>query len=206
MPSNPKSIKQKFFPTNHRVLLERRLSNDLLQCSGKALVIGAGHDPYNLMMKNASEIVTNDIDPNLENIDIVSPAENIPEDSATFDSIIAIEVFEHVKNLSLCIKECSRLLRQDGVLYFTMPVLFHIHPDPSDFRRLTKQGIKTYLENSFEIIEMNYYGNVTNVICDIVSSSNIFMRILRPFFYLATYIPFSSEKFPSGVTVLARKK
>jgi SAM-dependent methyltransferase len=206
MPSNPGSIKQKIFPTNHRILLERRLARHLLHCIGNTLVIGAGHDPYRSKLQNASKIVTNDIDSKLDNIDIVSPAENIPQNNSTFDSVVAIEVFEHVRDMKQCIKECARLLKPGGVLYFTMPFMFHIHADPSDFRRLTKDGIKAYLDNNFEISEISYYGNAFNVICDILSSCHILMRIFRPFFYIATLIPFSSDKFPSGVTVLARKK
>lgn len=206
MPSNPKTFISKFFSTNHRILLEKRLKFDLLCCIGKTLVLGAGHDPYRPFLRNAGEIITNDIDSSLSDIDIVSSAEDLPLSCSSLDSVVAIEVFEHVKNIDACISECTRLLKPGGILYITMPFMFHIHGDPNDYRRLTIPGIKLLLDTNFKVSKCNYYGNIFHVLLDTLSSGYKIMRLIRPVFQIASLLQFKSNKFPSGVTVIAVKK
>jgi SAM-dependent methyltransferase len=206
MPSNPKLIKSRLFSTNHRLLLEKKIRKELPLCQGKTLVLGAGHDPYRSYLANANEILTNDIDSDLKSIDIISTAENLPISSNNIDSIVAIEVFEHVTDISLCISECLRILKPNGILYITMPFMFHIHGDPNDYRRLTIPGLRNLLGNEFKILHSSYFGNIIHVIFDSLSSSCLPMKLLRPFFLVASLISFTSNKFPSGVTIIAAKK
>ena len=205
MASNPNSFLSKVFSTNHRVLLERRLATDLLRCHGVTLVIGAGHDPSRALLLNSSKIVTSDIDASLDDIDLLSSAENIPLPDGSVDSVVSIEVFEHVEDLDKCLEECARLLAPGGLLYFTMPVMFHLHADPVDYRRLTKDGVRAVLPQAFSVESMRYYGNFVNVICDIISSAFAVSRVFRPLFRVAAILSYSSETFPSGITVFARK-
>lgn len=206
MPSNPTSFFSQLFQTNHRSILSKRLRVDLAYCIGRTLVLGAGHDPYREYLVNSSKIVTNDINLALKNIDIYSNAESIPAQDRSFDSIAAIEVFEHVDCMSSCVSECSRLLKKNGILVISMPFMFHIHGDPSDFRRLTINGLSKYLINDYDIISALYFGNLWHVICDSLSSSTKILRILRPFFRITSLISYSSNKFPSGLTIVAKRK
>ncbi len=54
-------------------------------------------------------------------IDIISDITNIPEPDGSFDAIMCIEVFEHIPNPILAIKEFSRLLKDDGFLVIIAP-------------------------------------------------------------------------------------
>ena len=206
MPSNPRSLRSKISATNHRLLLERRLKKHLETYKGTVLVVGAGHDPYRSYLKKATKIITNDIDPKLPNIDIVSNADQIPMADNSVDVILSIEVFEHVEDLTACISECNRLLKPGGILYVTMPFLFHIHGDPHDYRRLTVQGISQELKPNFNIVYNEYFGNLVNVFFDSISSITQILSILRPFFRLGTMIDLTSKRFPSGLIVIAQKK
>ncbi|MGA2913324.1 MAG: class I SAM-dependent methyltransferase [Methanoregula sp.] len=58
---------------------------------------------------------------NTSNLDIVSENTSIPELDASFDAIMCIEVFEHLPEPILAIKEFSRLLKPDGHLILTAP-------------------------------------------------------------------------------------
>ena len=169
-------------------------------------MIGAGYDPYRKLLMNTEKIITSDIDPTLKNIDILCDADSIPLPDASIDSIVSIEVFEHIKDLDRCLEECVRLLKPNGILYFTMPVMFHIHADPVDYRRLTKDGAEALVPEAFVIQSMRYYGSLLNVVCDLISSASLGTRVLRPFFRVATVFSRTSEVFPSGLSVVARKK
>uniref|UniRef100_A0A6H1ZNC3 Putative methyltransferase n=1 Tax=viral metagenome TaxID=1070528 RepID=A0A6H1ZNC3_9ZZZZ len=48
-------------------------------------------------------------------------SESIPIKSNSINIVIAIESFEHVFNLNKCLSEIKRILKHDGLLYFTVP-------------------------------------------------------------------------------------
>ena len=91
MASDPNSILNKLFSTNHRVLLERNLAADLKQCRGTTLVIGAGYDPYQVIDRPKNYYLRYRSD--LENIDILYDADSIPLPDASIGGIVSIEVF-----------------------------------------------------------------------------------------------------------------
>jgi SAM-dependent methyltransferase len=68
---------------------------------------------------------------NYGKIDIVSEIDAIPEPDSSFDAILCTEVFEHLPDPLLAVKEFSRLLRQGGELIITAPFcsLTHFAPD-----------------------------------------------------------------------------
>ncbi|MDO9324535.1 MAG: methyltransferase domain-containing protein, partial [Methanoregula sp.] len=67
------------------------------------------------------------------NIDIVSDITTIPEPDTSFDAIMCIEVFEHLPEPIIAIKEFSRLLKPDGHLILTSPFCSLTHMAPYHF-------------------------------------------------------------------------
>jgi ubiquinone/menaquinone biosynthesis C-methylase UbiE len=63
-------------------------------------------------------------------IDIVSDIINIPLESSSVDIILCSEVFEHIPNPVLAIKEFSRLLKPGGKLILTAPFCSSTHFSP----------------------------------------------------------------------------
>ena len=47
-------------------------------------------------------------------------------------------------NSTEAIKECYRILKNDGKIYFQVPFIVGYHPGPTDFYRFTKEGIKNF--------------------------------------------------------------
>ncbi|MEN6414181.1 MAG: methyltransferase domain-containing protein [Veillonellales bacterium] len=66
-------------------------------------------------------------------LDIVSDIADIPEPDASFDAIMCTEVFEHLPEPSLALKEFSRLLRSGGRLILTAPFCSLTHFAPYHF-------------------------------------------------------------------------
>jgi ubiquinone/menaquinone biosynthesis C-methylase UbiE len=66
-------------------------------------------------------------------LDIVSDITAIPEPDKSFDAIMCVEVFEHLPEPLLALKEFSRLLRPDGYLIITAPFCSLTHFAPYHF-------------------------------------------------------------------------
>jgi len=98
---------------------------------------------------------------NTSNLDIISDITSIPEPDASFDAIMCIEVFEHLPEPILAIKEFSRLLKPDGHLVLTAPFCSFTHMAPYHFY----SGYNRYFyekhlaDNGFKIIELTENGN-----------------------------------------------
>ena len=94
-------------------------------------------------------------------LDIVCDIIEIPEPDNSFDCIMCIEVFEHLPNPILAVKEFSRLLKPSGKLIITAPFCSLTHFSPFHF----STGFNIYWyekilnEFGFKIIEIKQNGN-----------------------------------------------
>jgi SAM-dependent methyltransferase len=66
-------------------------------------------------------------------IDIVCDITNIPEKDSSFDAILCTEVFEHIPEPLVALKEFSRLLKPGGKLILTAPFGSLVHFAPYHF-------------------------------------------------------------------------
>lgn len=94
-------------------------------------------------------------------LDIISDITRIPESDESFDVILCTEVFEHLPNPVLAIKEFSRLLKVDGILILTAPFCSLTHFAPYHFCT----GFNKYFYEvnlgiyGMDVIEMQRNGN-----------------------------------------------
>jgi len=49
-------------------------------------------------------------------------AQQLSFDDCSFDLVTSNQVFEHVPNIDKCLTECNRVLKQGGILLFTVPL------------------------------------------------------------------------------------
>ena len=83
-----------------------------------------------------------------KNVDYACSADQMPIESNSVDLIITQETFEHISNPNEAIKECFRVLKKDGQIYFQVPFIVGYHPGPTDFYRFTKEGIQKFLTDA----------------------------------------------------------
>lgn len=99
-------------------------------------------------------------------LDIISDITSIPEEDASFDAILCSEVFEHVPEPVLAIKEFSRLLRPGGQLILTAPFVSLTHFAPYHYATgFNRYFYETHLKaNSFSIDEISCNGSFFELI------------------------------------------
>ena len=98
------------------------------------------------------------------NCDLHIDIENIPYEDNTVDSIICIEVLEHVRNPFKAIDEIYRTLKPGGKVFFTTPFLLgyhgktkkqnsikHDHDEYPDYFRFTHQGLELLFQDFSEV-------------------------------------------------------
>ena len=95
------------------------------------------------------------------NLDIVSDITGIPEPDESFDTVMCIEVFEHLPEPIKAIQEFARLLKPGGHLIQTAPFCSLTHFAPYHFYTgFNRYFYETHLPaNGFEIVDLQENGN-----------------------------------------------
>jgi len=83
------------------------------------------------------QITTIDIDPKA-GPDIVADAHALPFPDASFEMVLCLEVFEHVKDPVKVLSELRRVLVPGGTVLLSTRFLFPIHEAPNDRWRFTR--------------------------------------------------------------------
>lgn len=197
---------RKFFPTAHKLILQKVIDEIAPKVSGRVLVVGAGYEDYKSLFANAEIVICTDID-NLEHIDKVADVHSLHYQDNSFDSIVAFEVFEHLENPYKASREIYRVLSKNGSAYISIPYMFRIHADPNDFTRFTYNGLLK-LFSQFKSIEINTLGSSFHVISDIITTRAKFLAGLRFINHLLALYgarPKKSYDCPSGYFALLKK-
>lgn len=94
-------------------------------------------------------------------LDIISEITNISEPENSFDVILCVEVFEHLPEPILAIKEFSRLLRKGGLLILTAPFCSLTHFAPYHFYTGFSRYFyeKFLVDYGFRIVELYENGS-----------------------------------------------
>jgi len=105
--------------------------------------------------------MTTDVSFNTKICDIISDITKIPVKDGSFDAILCTEVFEHIPEPALAIKEFSRILQKGGRVILTAPFCSLTHQSPFYFANgYSKYWYEKILsENGFEVKEISYNGN-----------------------------------------------
>lgn len=205
MARNQRTLIRRLLPTAHKILLDRIVQPTLRSIAGDVLIIGAGKEPYHRLMLESSSIITTDIEAG-EGIDSVADAHQLPFPNKSFDSIIAIEVFEHLRDPKLATSEIYRVLRPGGVVILTVPFMFHVHGDPQDYNRFTASGLAVLFGDCFQSTIVPF-GNRIQVISDLLTTATKFLvifRFLNHFLCLNLFTRLSVD-CPSGYFVKMNK-
>ncbi len=139
----------------------------LIHMHGKLLDAGCGQMPYKeyiLTTSKVTEYIGLDIDTALNYSSSVKPnytwdGITMPFDNNHFDCCIATEVLEHCPEPEVFLKEVHRVIKPNGIFFFTVPFLWNLHEVPHDEYRYTPFSLERHLKNSgFKGIEIKATG------------------------------------------------
>jgi SAM-dependent methyltransferase len=84
-----------------------------------------------------------------------------------FNTIVSTETLEHCKKPWTAIERMARWLRPGGTMMISVPFQFDFHEFPSDYWRMTHEGLRLLFDNAglitveAEIIDSHTYGRAT---------------------------------------------
>jgi len=109
-----------------------------------------------------------------------------PLDDASVDIVLSSQVLEHVASPRAYLDEAHRLLKPGGLLFLSTHGYWMYHPDPTDFWRWTREGLRKEIERAGFRIEhirgvMNLAASGLQLFQDGVSEC--IPNRLRPLFF-----------------------
>ncbi|MEZ5484192.1 MAG: class I SAM-dependent methyltransferase [Lysobacteraceae bacterium] len=79
--------------------------------------------------------------------DVFADACDLPLQDSSVDTVLMLEVLEHIRNPSKALSEVARVLRPGGGLLLTLPFLYPVHDAPHDYQRYTSHGLVRELQS-----------------------------------------------------------
>jgi len=100
-------------------------------------------------------------------LDILGDLASLPIREGVFDTVICIQVLEHVREPGEVLCELYRVLKRGGKLYLSAPQGWGVHQAPHDYFRYTRYGLEYLLEKAgFRICSITptcgYFGYLAN--------------------------------------------
>lgn len=78
--------------------------------------------------------------------DVFADASGLPLVDESIDTVVMLEVMEHLRRPREALQEIARVLRPQGRLLLTVPFLYPVHDAPHDYQRLTIHGLTRDIE------------------------------------------------------------
>lgn len=145
---------------------------DSLEKETRVLDAGAGSSKYRTFFDHCDYKTQDfcqyegDLVKYLEPIDYVGDIAEIPVDSGAFGAVLCTEVFEHIVDPMLALREFERILKPGGLLLLTAPAASHPHMEPYHYYSgFTEHWYRYWLPKvGFEIGSLTRSGGPTRVL------------------------------------------
>ncbi len=73
--------------------------------------------------------------------DVFGDGCRLPFADESFDTILLLDVLEHISEPEAALAEARRVMRSDGRLLMTIPFAYPLHDQPHDYQRYTEHGL-----------------------------------------------------------------
>jgi len=142
---------------------EERLALVKREAIGQVLDVGCGRKLQTDNFSRPVEYIGLDYDWGDDGLydyspNVLADAHALPFISGSMDSILLLEVLEHLKNPEVAIKEAFRVLKPEGILLVSVPFLYPLHDEPHDYRRWTRYGLELLVRQAGGRVERNLLG------------------------------------------------
>lgn len=206
-------------PVNPNLKYNRDIGKKIesIEKTGVALNLGSGS--YRIH----PDVLNVDIS-NFKNVDIVADISKLPFANSSVDCVINNAVLEHVTNPEECVREFSRVLKDDGVAFIFVPFMQGFHASPHDYWRWTDRGCYELFSKYFSSVTVAPSGGPTSgalwILQDwLATIFSIFTPKLHSYFFILFMLLLfplkfldillikhpASKNISSGFTIIARK-
>ncbi len=143
-------------------LIRTYLAESASSIHGRLLDVGCGDEPYRDLFLNVDEYIGVDFPDDCvigtsisdrNRLNYVARAENLPFTNASFDAVLATQLLEHLPSPTLFVQEASRILKTNGKIITTFPLVNPIHERPRDYYRYTEFGARYLFQEHGFVIE-----------------------------------------------------
>jgi SAM-dependent methyltransferase len=101
--------------------------------------------------------------------DVVADLHALPFKDDVFDTLLNIAVLMHCERPWEVVQEFRRVLKNGGIVICDMPFLQPVQNDPTDYYRLTQEGLRALFEYyGFETLELHYMHGLSHVLGQII--------------------------------------
>ena len=160
-----------------RRLLHEAVAAIATRSSGWLLDVGVAERPYGRTFAPYVEryvgleypVVVNNLSPGIWNhperirgiVDVWADGNHLPFANESFDTVMTVEVLEHVPDPDHMVGEMTRVLKRGGRMLLTVPFATELHQLPYDYWRYTPNGIAEMLRHhGLEVETIEPRGNM----------------------------------------------
>ncbi|MDT8382978.1 MAG: class I SAM-dependent methyltransferase [Gammaproteobacteria bacterium] len=117
------------------------------EAAGKILDIGCGRQPLRKYIKTSCDYYSLDYPMTGKKLyaarpDVFGDAHKLPFANGSFDTIVMLEVLEHLTDPYFALQEARRIVSPGGCIIISTPFLYPIHDAPGDYTRWTYHGLQ----------------------------------------------------------------
>jgi len=130
---------------------------------GRVLDVGCGKKLSDEDFMTPAEYIGLDYDWGAEGLydyapNVLADAHSLPFASGSMNTVLLLEVLEHLKDPEVALKEAFRVLKPDGKLLLSAPFLYPVHDEPHDYRRWTMYGLELLVQQAGGEVEVRLLG------------------------------------------------
>ena len=190
-------------PSVNRISLDRELGRHFRRLKpGTVLDVGAKGSPYERCIPH-TRYMRLDKD-NSKGPDICCDLHELEWSADYFDTVIALEILEHLYDPQRAIDRIFHILKPGGVCILSTRFFYRYHPDPEDHYRFTWDSLG-YLFRKFRHVEVHHHGSRIQVLWEIINAggrTQVLLNLLNP---LVAQLKSERTRFSLGFVVYAEK-
>ena len=152
-----------------RSILEHHLAEGRPYFKGSLLNAGCGDTTYEFIYRDRVENQIRFDWPNTVHdkslIDVFGSVTVLPFADQCFDVVLCTEVLEHINEPQRTLSEVYRVLKPEGHVVLSVPLLYQMHEQPYDFFRYTYYGLNhLFTRAGFQVVSCKARGEIAAVV------------------------------------------
>ena len=127
---------------------------DVLEIGSGKPVNGSYPYSFSSLFDSSCTVTMTDLDPAFGHDVVDVTAMTFDQE---FDVVVCANVLEHLREPQLAVDAIARALRPGGIALVTVPMMYPLHDEPSDYWRITEHGLR-HLFADYQQVQIAHSG------------------------------------------------